>query len=159
MMLRISCAGTAVSQRETASDGPWLDLSVLLRGRLRGLRAANCPLGLGALALALSAGGDGPWVVCLGYLAGLGYLRQLPEGRRVPCTVDLWRQPVSYEATIVCDKCSAIIAAANTAADARAENRHAGGRSHAPWDLCQRCVALGTKPPSARQVETGGEDA
>lgn len=54
---------------------------------------------------------------------------------------------MSYEATIVCDHCSRIIAAANTAEEARAENRHAGGQSRSPWDLCQRCVASGNRMP------------
>lgn len=50
---------------------------------------------------------------------------------------------MSYEATIYCDLCSTIIAAANTAEIARAENRHAGGASRAPHDICQSCVAGG----------------
>lgn len=61
---------------------------------------------------------------------------------------------MSYEATIVCDRCSAIIASANTAEGARAENRHAGGQSRSPLDLCQRCVANGHRLP--RKVESAG---
>lgn len=47
------------------------------------------------------------------------------------------------EITIYCDLCSTIIAAAKTAAVARAENRHVGGSSRSPFDLCQSCVAQG----------------
>lgn len=58
---------------------------------------------------------------------------------------------MSYEATIVCDRCSGVIAASDTATDARAENRHQGGSSRAPYDLCQRCVAQGHRLPSKDQ--------
>lgn len=61
---------------------------------------------------------------------------------------------MSCEATIVCDRCSRIIAAANTAEDARKENRQAGGQSRSPWDLCQRCVVNGNRIP--RRVESAG---
>lgn len=50
---------------------------------------------------------------------------------------------MSYEATIYCDHCSTIIAAARTASRARDENRQAGGVSRAPLDLCLDCVARG----------------
>lgn len=63
---------------------------------------------------------------------------------------------MNYEATIVCDRCGSIITAANTATEAREENRHVGGKSRAPYDLCQRCVANGNTIPSGWQYSNGG---
>lgn len=60
---------------------------------------------------------------------------------------------MSYEATIVCDRCSGIIGSGYTAADVREENRQAGGASRPPHDLCQRCVTLGHRLPSRETSE------
>lgn len=54
---------------------------------------------------------------------------------------------MGYEVRIVCDRCRRVVTASPTAAEARKENRYAGGRSRSPYDLCQGCVALGHRIP------------
>jgi hypothetical protein len=47
---------------------------------------------------------------------------------------------MSYEASIICDRCSRIICASSSARKARAENKEMGGRNRGSRDVCAWCI-------------------